>query len=129
MVRSLASDTGSASFFEAPGILVHFVEEQVPDRLAGQLRGAVGADDAQIHSVELKLRLGGIVLPEPLPERLRGLKHRPQPVDNDTLSESVGGIHDHAGGWVLVDHPAEHILEAFGASTWDGFTKMISSVS
>ena len=42
-------------FFGCAGVFVHLIQKEKSDRLAGQLGGAVGADHAQVHPIELKL--------------------------------------------------------------------------
>ena len=103
-------------FGAGAGVLVHLIQEKKTDSLAGQVRGRVGAHQAQVHPVKLKLQLFALQRLVPLPQGWRGQHHRHDTVFGDALCQHVRWIHYHCGGRVLLDDVAQGIEDRLCAA-------------
>ena len=107
-------------FLGGSGVFVHLSEKEEPHGAAGQVGRGIGADQGQIHTIELQLQLGAVVLPPAFFQRFRKPEHRLEPVGGYALAQGVRGVDHHGRGRVLLDDPAQHIEERFCAAELGG---------
>ena len=85
------------------GVLVHLIQEQIPDGGGGQVCRAVGAGEVDGHPVKPLGQILALVGPVFGRQRRAALEHGLQLGLHRPLGQLVGGIHHHGGARVLVD--------------------------